>query len=109
MSKPRPFLNTPYGAYFAREVPPPDDELVRVGPGTPCGEYLRRFWQPVAFARDLKDVLLRIRIMSEAAVIFRDRRRSGGLLQLNCAPRVTSLADGRVRERGIGCCSDGCL
>jgi len=32
MSKPRPFLNTPYCAYVAREVPPPDDELVRVGP-----------------------------------------------------------------------------
>jgi hypothetical protein len=65
MSKPRPFLNTPHGAYFARGVPPPDDELVRVGPGTPCGEYLRSFWQPVAFARDLLDVPLRIRIMSE--------------------------------------------
>src|SRR5262249_48830881 len=45
MSTSRPFLNTPYGAYLARDVPAPDDELVRVGPGTPCGEYLRRFWQ----------------------------------------------------------------
>src|SRR5262245_12514275 len=58
MSTSRPFLNTPYSAYLAREVPLPDDELVRVGPGTPCGEYLRRFWQPVAFARDLTDVPL---------------------------------------------------
>src|SRR5262245_22116993 len=64
MNPSRPFLNTTYGAYFAREVPPPDDELVRVGPGAPCGEYLRRFWQPVAFARDLKDLPVRIRIMS---------------------------------------------
>src|SRR5262245_60792245 len=65
MAPATPFLNTPYGAYLAREVPPPDDELTRVGPGTPCGEYLRRFWQPVAFARDLGDVPLRIKIMSE--------------------------------------------
>ena len=60
MSKPRPFLNTPYGAYFAREVPPPDDELVRVGPGTPCGEYLRRFWQPIILSEALHDLPRRL-------------------------------------------------
>ena len=43
MSTPRPFLDTPYGAYLARGVPPPDDELTRVGPSTPADEYLRRF------------------------------------------------------------------
>jgi phenylpropionate dioxygenase-like ring-hydroxylating dioxygenase large terminal subunit len=107
MSKPRPFLNTPYGAYFAREVPPPDDELVRVGPGTPCGEYLRSFWQPVAFARDLRDVPLRIRIMSEDLVTFRDKRGTVGLLQLNCAHRGTSLEYGLISERGIRCCYHG--
>ena len=53
-------LSLVYGAYLAREVPAPDPELTRVGPGTPCGEYLRRFWQPVAFARDLRAVPLRI-------------------------------------------------
>src|SRR5947209_1601770 len=109
MSKPRPFLNTPYGAYLAREVPPPDDELVRVGPGTPCGEYLRRFWQPVAFARDLKDVPLRIRIMCWDLGILRDKRGSVGLLQLNCAHRGTSLEYGLVSERGIRCCYHGWL
>src|SRR6266705_6772783 len=109
MSKPRPLSNTPYGAYFAREVPPPDDELVRVGPGTPCGEYLRSFWQPVAFARDLKDVPLRIRIMCEDLVIFRDKGGRVGLLQLNCAHRGTSLVYGLVSERGIRCCYHGWL
>ncbi len=38
MTPPNSFLNTPYGAYLAREVPAPDPELTRVGPGTPCGE-----------------------------------------------------------------------
>src|SRR5256885_6524121 len=52
-----------YGAWHAREVPAPDPLLTRTDPGTPCGEYLRRFWQPVAFARDLGDVPRRIRIM----------------------------------------------
>src|SRR5881396_3817678 len=99
MSKPRPFLNTTYGAYFARELPPPDDELVRVGPGTPCGEYLRRFWQPVAFARDVKDLPVRIRSMSEDLVVFRDKAGRVGVLQLHCAHRGTSLEYGLIAER----------
>ena len=82
MTTPRPFLDVPYGAYLAREVPPPDDELTRVGPGTPCGEYLRRFWQPVAFARDLGDVPLRVRIMAEDLVVFRDGSGRVGVLLL---------------------------
>lgn len=72
MSTSRPFLDTSYGAYLARGVPPPDDELARVGPGTPAGEYLWRFWQPVACARDLGRAPLRIRIMGEDLVVFRD-------------------------------------
>jgi nitrite reductase/ring-hydroxylating ferredoxin subunit len=103
------FLSTPYGAYFARHVPAPDDELVRVGPGTPCGEYLRRFWQPVGFARDLADVPQRIRIMGEDLVLFRDRSGRLGLLQLHCAHRGTSLEYGLIAERGIRCCYHGWL
>ena len=61
MSRPLRFLNVPYGAWHAREVPAPDP-LTRTDPGTPCGEYLRRFWQPVAFARDLGDVPRRVRL-----------------------------------------------
>jgi phenylpropionate dioxygenase-like ring-hydroxylating dioxygenase large terminal subunit len=107
MAPPKPFLNTPYGAYFAREVRPPDDELTRVGPGTPCGEYLRRFWQPVACARDLKDVPLRIRIMGEDLVVFRDKTGRVGLLHLHCAHRGTSLEYGLISEHGIRCCYHG--
>ena len=42
-----PFVSTAYSAYHHRERPQEDEELTRVGPGTPCGEYLRRFWQPM--------------------------------------------------------------
>ena len=45
-----PFLKTRYGGYYHREVPQEDAELTHVGPGTPCGEYMRRFWQPVCFS-----------------------------------------------------------
>jgi len=84
----------PFGAYFHREVPQEDTELTHVGPGTPCGEYLRRFWQPVAFVRDLGDVPRRIRIMGEDLVVFRDRSGRIGLLQLHCTHRGTSLEFG---------------
>ena len=53
MSERASFLNRSYGAYHHRERPPEDEELTRVGPGTPCGEYLRRFWQPVILASEL--------------------------------------------------------
>ena len=109
MSAPRPFLDTRFGAWLQREVPPPDGELTRVGPGTPCGEYLRRFWQPVAFARDLRDLPARIRIMGEDLVLFRDRGGRVGLLQLHCAHRGTSLEYGLIGERGIRCCYHGWL
>src|SRR2546428_13862223 len=97
------FLNTPYGAYLAREVPPPDEELVRVGPGTPGGEYLRGFWQPVAFARDLRDVPLRLGIMGQDLVVFPDRSGRVGVLQLLCAHRCTSLESVLEGEPGLPC------
>ena len=101
------FLNVPYGAWLAREVPAPDPLLTRTDPGTPCGEYLRRFWQPVAFARDLGDVPRRIRIMGEDLVVFRDRSGHVGLLQLHCTHRGTSLEFGILQARGIRCCYHG--
>ena len=107
MSRPTRFLNVPYGAYLARERPAPDPLLTQTGPDTPCGEYLRRYWQPVAFARDLGDVPRRIRIMGEDLVVFRDRSGRVGLLQLHCTHRGTSLEFGIPMERGLRCCYHG--
>src|SRR5215472_2073006 len=67
-----PFLKLKYGAYFHRDVVSEDAQLTHVGPGTPCGEYMRRFWQPVAFSDELKDVPRRIKILGEDLVLFRD-------------------------------------
>ena len=97
----------PFDGYRRREVPPPDAELTRVGPGTPCGEYLRRFWQPVAFARDLTTTPLRAQILGEDLVVFRDRGGHVGALHLHCAHRGTSLEFGIPVERGIRCCYHG--
>ena len=67
------FLSTTYGAYYHREVPQEDAELTHVGPGTPCGEYFRRFWQPIpVYASELKDLPIRTRILGEDLVVFRN-------------------------------------
>ena len=98
------FLNTQYGAYYSHQVPNEDEELTHVGPGTPCGEYLRRFWQPVAHSDELKDLPIRIRILGEDLVIFRDGTGNIGLLDLHCSHRGTSLEFGLIEQQGIRCC-----
>src|ERR1700722_6027095 len=51
-----PFLNAAYSAYHHRGLPAEDLEMTRIGPDTPCGEYLRRFWQPGILASELGDL-----------------------------------------------------
>jgi phenylpropionate dioxygenase-like ring-hydroxylating dioxygenase large terminal subunit len=104
-----PFLKTRYGGYFHRDVPEEDAELTHVGPGTSGGEYLRRFWQPVCFSDDLKDLPLRLKILGEDLVAFRDKSGAVGLLELHCPHRGTSLEFGLVGDRGIRCCYHGWL
>jgi phenylpropionate dioxygenase-like ring-hydroxylating dioxygenase large terminal subunit len=101
------FLRTAYGAYFHRDLPEEDTELTRVGPGTPCGEYFRRFWQPIGFSDELSDVARPIKILGEELALFRDGSGRVGLLQLHCCHRGTSLEFGRIAERGIVCCYHG--
>ena len=109
MAKKPSMLNYPYGGYDFRAVPEEDKELTHVGPGTPCGEYLRRYWHPVALSDELKDLPKRIRIMGEDLVLFRDFGGRTGLLALHCSHRGTSLEYGLVSERGLRCCYHGWL
>ena len=104
-----PFLTKPHSAYYHREVPEEDAFLMHVGPGTPAGEYLRRFWQPVAFSENLKDLPVRIKVMGEDLVVFRDKSGQVGLLELHCNHRGTSLEYGKIEEHGIRCCYHGWL
>lgn len=104
-----PFLRTRYGGYFHREVPDEDAEITHVGPGTVGGEYLRRYWQPVCFSDDLKDLPVRVKILGEDLVVFRDRSGAAGLLELHCPHRGTSLEFGLIDATGIRCCYHGWL
>ncbi len=69
-----------------------NDSLTRVGPGTPAGEMLRRYWHPIAFIQELKNRPLRRQILGQDLVLFRDQQNRLGLLSLRCSHRGTSLA-----------------
>ena len=101
------FLSGPNDAYHFTDIPIDDTELTRVGPGTPAGEYFRRFWLPVALSDELRDLPERLRILGEDLVIFRDLSGQIGLLQLHCSHRGTSLEFGQVCQNGIRCCYHG--
>ncbi len=99
-----PFLTKPYSGYFHSEAPDDDRELTRVGPGTPAGEYLRSFWQPVLLTRQLKDLPVAITRFGEELVAYRDKSGRIGLVEAHCPHRGTSLEYGKIEERGIRCC-----
>jgi nitrite reductase/ring-hydroxylating ferredoxin subunit len=90
-------------------VPKEDEQLARVGAGTPMGELLRRYWQPVCLSAELSDLPKRLRILGEDLVAFRDRSGRVGVLDLHCAHRGASLEYGRIEEAGIRCCYHGWL
>ena len=85
--------------------------LTRVGPGTPAGELLRRYWHPIAVARELTDERPTkfIRFLGEDLVLWKDKSGHVGLIQDHCAHRGASLLYGRVEERGIACAYHGWL
>ena len=86
-----------------------NETLTRVGPGTPGGEMLRRYWHPIAFINELKEKPLRRRILGEDLVLFRDDRGRVGLLTLRCSHRGTSLEFGHLEDGGLRCCYHGWL
>jgi nitrite reductase/ring-hydroxylating ferredoxin subunit len=99
----------PDGSAYGRPLPPPDATLTRVGPGTPGGELLRRYWQPVGLAADGGGLPTPVRVLGEDLVLFRDGRGRHGLVDAHCGHRGTSLEYGRVEAAGVRCCYHGWL
>src|SRR5687767_10051571 len=85
--------------------------LTRTGPGTPCGELLRRYWQPVALAEEVPPggPPISLQIMSEELVLFRDQEDRFGLLDLHCSHRAADLSYGRLEDGGLRCIYHGWL
>lgn len=84
-----------------------DDEITRVGPDTPAGEYLRRYWHPVFLSQDLDEQPVAIKILDEELVIFRDKSGNLGLVHKHCPHRQASLEFGMCTDKGIQCCYHG--
>jgi phenylpropionate dioxygenase-like ring-hydroxylating dioxygenase large terminal subunit len=91
------------------QVPQENLELTHVTLGTPMGELLRRYWQPVCLSSDIDELPKHTKILGEELVAFRDKRGRVGVLDAHCAHRGTSLEYGRIEENGIRCCYHGWL
>ena len=101
-------IDTEGGAY-GRGPQHHDAYITEVAPGTPCGEFLRRYWHPVALADEATDRPRQVRLLGEDLILFRDRTGLPGLLYPRCIHRGTTLYYGRVEDRGIRCCYHGWL
>ena len=90
--------------------------LARVGPGTPSGEVFRRYWLPVETSANLgggrgsflgTNNPLRIKVLGEDLVLFRDGSGRPALLAEHCSHRGASLYFGRVEENCLRCLYHG--
>jgi len=84
--------------------------LTRVGPDTPMGRMMRRYWLPVCTSEQLSKPdcdPLRVSLLGEKLVVFRDSSGRPGVLEEYCMHRRASLAMGRVEDNGIRCLYHG--
>jgi len=87
-----------------------NDILTQTDAGTPMGDYFRRFWQPVALSEELPEpdgAPLRVTIMGEELVAFRDTDGRVGLFDRRCPHRGADMYFGRNEECGLRCVYHG--
>jgi len=86
-----------------------NEELTQVQKGTPGGEFLRRYWHPIAVAAELTSERpkKRVRILAEDLVLFRDANGQYGLVAEQCSHRGCSLYYGFLEDGCIRCAYHG--
>jgi phthalate 4,5-dioxygenase len=87
-----------------------NETLCRVGPKTKMGQVMRRYWHPIAASEQLPHPdcdPLRVTLLGERLVAFRDSEGKVGALDELCMHRGASLALGRVENGGIRCLYHG--
>ncbi|MYA50121.1 MAG: aromatic ring-hydroxylating dioxygenase subunit alpha [Chloroflexi bacterium] len=86
-----------------------NQRLTRVGPGTPMGELMRRYWHPIAPSAELNpdNPTKEVRILGEDLVLYRDAKGTLGLIEPSCAHRKANLSYGIPEENGIRCAYHG--
>src|SRR5438067_1008579 len=85
--------------------------LTQTGPDTPCGDFMRRYWQPVALSEELPPdgPPVAVRVLGEDLVVFRDGQGRLGLLGRWCSHRGTDLRFGDIEAMGLRCAYHGWL
>ena len=88
-----------------------NDLITRIGPGTPAGMLMRRYWQPAALVEELSGnrPVKPLRLFGENLVLFKDENGRYGLLDRHCPHRGTDLAFGRLENGGLRCAFHGWL
>ncbi len=84
-------------------------DIPHVGPGTPGGNWFRRYWLPVSRTDELHDIPKAVKVLGEELVLFRDGTGRIGLVGQDCAHRGASLEYGDIEEGGIRCPYHGWL
>ena len=87
-----------------------NQRLVETAAGTPMGELMRRYWQPIAAVGELDETpVKRVRLLGEDLALYKDGNGTYGLLELHCAHRRADLSYGIVEARGLRCNYHGWL
>jgi phenylpropionate dioxygenase-like ring-hydroxylating dioxygenase large terminal subunit len=87
-----------------------NESLTRIGPGTPMGALMRRYWIPALFSHQIPSPdcpPVRVKLLAERLVAFRDTDGRAGLLAEACPHRTASLFFGRNEECGLRCVYHG--
>ena len=86
--------------------------ITRIGPGTPCGDLMRRYWQPVALVDEFNPALdpamgvrpvKAVRLLGQDFVLFKNTDGTFGLLDRDCPHRGADLSFGRNEGDGLRC------
>ncbi len=88
-----------------------NDRLTRVGPGTPMGELMRRYWHPIAGGSEVgeENPTKEVRLLGEDLVLFRSTTGVLGLIEPSCPHRKANLSYGVPEPEGIRCAYHGWL
>ncbi len=87
-----------------------NERLARVGPGTPMGSLLRRYWHPVAATSELENPgTKKVRLLGEDLILYKDKSGSLGLIGDRCPHRRVSMEYGIPEADGLRCPYHGWL
>ena len=84
------------GNAYGRPTHYSDDELTKVGPQTPCGEMMRRYWHPVACSKDVGSTPQNVRVLGEDLILFRDGKELARHEGAMAKPQLQAFVDAHL-------------